>query len=85
MSDEILFETDLPAPVRVRTVPVPGGGGRRHLVVDAHHGAGVQNVFNKKPPLVDSNLDANENNSNTFPAVYDIQGRQLFVSGSIKF
>ena len=40
MSDEILFETDLPAPVRVRTVPVPGGGGRRHLVVDAHHGAG---------------------------------------------
>ncbi|HSM97042.1 MAG TPA: TonB-dependent receptor [Rhizomicrobium sp.] len=47
--------------------------------------AGIQNLFNKKPPLVDSNIDANENNSNTFPGVYDIQGRQLFVSGTLKF
>ncbi|HSM96038.1 MAG TPA: TonB-dependent receptor [Rhizomicrobium sp.] len=47
--------------------------------------AGVQNLLNKKPPVVDSNLDANENNSNTFPGVYDIQGRQLFVSGTLKF
>jgi outer membrane receptor protein involved in Fe transport len=47
--------------------------------------AGVQNVFNKKPPVVDSGIDANENNSNTFPGVYDINGRQLFVSGTFKF
>jgi outer membrane receptor protein involved in Fe transport len=47
--------------------------------------AGLQNAFNKKPPIVDSGLDANENNSNTFPGVYDINGRQLFVSGTIKF
>ncbi len=40
MSDEILFETELPTPVRIRAVPVPDGEGRRHLVVDAHHGAG---------------------------------------------
>jgi outer membrane receptor protein involved in Fe transport len=47
--------------------------------------AGIQNLFNKKPPLVDSGIDANDNNSNTFPGVYDIQGRQLFVSGTFKF
>jgi len=47
--------------------------------------AGLQNLFNKKPPIVDNTIDANENNSNTFPGVYDIQGRMLFVSGSIKF
>jgi len=47
--------------------------------------AGLQNAFNKKPPIVSSDIDANENNSNTFPGVYDIQGRMLFVSGSIKF
>jgi outer membrane receptor protein involved in Fe transport len=47
--------------------------------------AGIQNLFNKKPPLVDSGIDANDNNSNTFPGVYDIQGRHLFVSGTLKF
>jgi outer membrane receptor protein involved in Fe transport len=47
--------------------------------------AGVQNLFNKKPPTVSNDIDANENNSNTFPGLYDIQGRLLFVSGSIKF
>ncbi|HEY8949053.1 MAG TPA: TonB-dependent receptor [Rhizomicrobium sp.] len=47
--------------------------------------AGLQNAFNKKPPIVDNTIDANENNSNTFPGVYDIQGRMLFVSGSVKF
>ncbi|HWA31472.1 MAG TPA: TonB-dependent receptor [Rhizomicrobium sp.] len=47
--------------------------------------AGLQNLFNKKPPLVSSDIDANDNNSNTFPGVYDIQGRMLFVSGQIKF
>jgi outer membrane receptor protein involved in Fe transport len=47
--------------------------------------AGVQNLFNKKPPLISNDIDANDNNSNTFPGVYDIQGRQLFVTGTIKF
>lgn len=47
--------------------------------------AGLQNAFNKKPPLVSSDIDANANNSNTFPGVYDIQGRLLFVSGTVKF
>jgi len=47
--------------------------------------AGIQNLFNKKPPIVSNDIDANENNSNTFPGVYDIQGRQLFVTGTIKF
>lgn len=51
--------------------------------------AGVDNVFAKEPPLVDtSNIGISGppfGNGNTFPQVYDSLGRVLFVSGTVKF
>jgi outer membrane receptor protein involved in Fe transport len=50
--------------------------------------AGVDNVFAKEPPLVDtSNIGISGppfGNGNTFPQVYDSLGRVLFVSGTVK-
>ena len=45
--------------------------------------AGVINVFDKDPPLVDANAygfsgPGNFGNANTYPGVYDVLGRQLF-------
>lgn len=48
--------------------------------------AGVTNIFDKKPPLVDSALaPASADNGNTFPGTYDAAGRFIFVGGSVKF
>lgn len=43
--------------------------------------AGVNNVFNRKPPV----LGANADQSNTYPGTYDVLGRDFFVSGSFRF
>jgi hypothetical protein len=58
----------------------------RELVALSRGAQGFRNasLFNKKPPVVDSTIAATFNNSNTFPSLYDIQGRRLFVSGAIK-
>ncbi|MCW2387196.1 outer membrane receptor protein involved in Fe transport [Sphingobium sp. B11D3B] len=46
----------------------------------------VENLFDKKPPLVGSGVGGNPfNNGNTFPTTYDILGRTFTVSASLKF
>ncbi|HEX3673913.1 MAG TPA: TonB-dependent receptor, partial [Rhizomicrobium sp.] len=48
--------------------------------------AGVSNIFNKNPPLVDNNsAPASDINGNTFPNTYDALGRVIFVGGTVKF
>ena len=52
--------------------------------------AGVVNVFDKDPPIVDSNAfgvsgPGNFGNANTFPGVYDVLGRQLFCGLTADF
>jgi iron complex outermembrane receptor protein len=51
--------------------------------------AGVNNVFDKDPPLVDTNnLGVSGppfGNANTFPQVYDSLGRVIFVNATIKY
>ena len=52
--------------------------------------AGVLNVFDKDPPIVDSNGipisgPGNFGNGNTFPGVYDVLGRQFFFSLTADF
>ncbi|HEY4545678.1 MAG TPA: TonB-dependent receptor [Pedomonas sp.] len=44
--------------------------------------AGVNNIFDKKPPLFG---DGNNQQSNTFPQSYDVFGRQYFFSATAKF
>ncbi len=50
--------------------------------------AGVNNLFDKDPPVLDSNNYAVSapvfGNGNTYPGVYDSLGRTLFVSGTLK-
>ena len=46
---------------------------------------GVNNVFDKDPPLTGSNLPAVTGNGNTFPQVYDALGRYIFVGLSADF
>ena len=51
---------------------------------------GVTNVFDKDPPIVDSNnhpgsRPRNFGNANTFPGVYDVLGRQFFFSLTADF
>ena len=51
---------------------------------------GVTNVFDKDPPIVDSNNipvsgPGNFGNANTFPGVYDVLGRQFFFSLTADF
>jgi len=50
---------------------------------------GVDNVFDKDPPTVDSNsIGASAppfGNGNTFPGVYDSLGRTFFIGGTIKY
>ena len=52
--------------------------------------AGVINVFDKDPPVVDSNAigvsgPANFGNANTYPGIYDVLGRQLFFGLTADF
>ncbi|HEY7979161.1 MAG TPA: TonB-dependent receptor [Rhizomicrobium sp.] len=51
--------------------------------------AGIDNLFDKTPPTVDSNALAISGppfgNGNTFPGVYDSLGRTIFVGGTYKF
>ena len=52
--------------------------------------AGVTNVFDKDPPIVDSNGlpvsgPGNFGNANTFPGVYDVLGRQFFFGLTADF
>lgn len=47
---------------------------------------GVNNTFDKKPPLSASAQNAgNGEQSNTYPNVYDVMGRSFFVSGKLRF
>jgi iron complex outermembrane receptor protein len=46
---------------------------------------GVNNVFDKDPPLTGSNCPATTCNGNTFPQVYDALGRFMFVGLSADF
>ncbi len=46
---------------------------------------GVQNVFDKDPPLVGTNCPSVFCNGNTFPQVYDALGRYVFVGLSADF
>jgi outer membrane receptor protein involved in Fe transport len=43
--------------------------------------AGVNNIFDKKPQLIGDNQEQ----ANTYPSVYDVLGRDFFVSASLKF
>ncbi|WP_324749168.1 TonB-dependent receptor [Sphingomonas sp. LY54] len=42
---------------------------------------GVNNIFNKKPQLIGDNQEQ----ANTYPSVYDVLGRDFFVSASLRF
>ncbi len=42
---------------------------------------GVNNIFDKKPQLIGDNQEQ----ANTYPGVYDVLGRDFFVSASLKF
>ena len=46
---------------------------------------GVNNVFDKDPPLTANNLPATVGNGNTFPQVYDALGRFIFVGLTADF
>ena len=51
--------------------------------------AGVNNVFDKDPPVMDSNTLAVSSppfgNGNTYPGVYDSLGRTLFIGATLKY
>jgi iron complex outermembrane recepter protein len=53
--------------------------------IDLH--AGVNNIFDKNPPLVFSGIagPSEFGNGNTFPGTYDSLGRQIFVGVTIKY
>jgi iron complex outermembrane recepter protein len=46
---------------------------------------GIDNVFNKEPPVVDSNPGVNNNLGNTLPGYYDVLGRRFYVGAKMKF
>jgi len=49
--------------------------------------AGVNNIFDRDPPIVDSNIagPGTFGNGNTYPGVYDSLGREFFVGATMKF
>jgi outer membrane receptor protein involved in Fe transport len=51
--------------------------------------AGVDNVFDKSPPILDSNVNPVSGppfgNGNTFPGVYDSLGRTIFIGVTAKY
>jgi outer membrane receptor protein involved in Fe transport len=46
--------------------------------------AGVNNIFDRDPPIVDS-LVAGGSNGNTYPGTYDVLGREIFAGINVKF
>ncbi|HEX2763283.1 MAG TPA: TonB-dependent receptor [Allosphingosinicella sp.] len=61
-------------------------GVRFDVSEDFEMGLLVENLFDKKPPLVGSGVGGTAfNNGNTFPTVYDAIGRTFTVSGRLKF
>ena len=47
---------------------------------------GIENVLNKKPPIVGNGYGGTaENGGNTYPATYDVLGRSFFVSAVARF
>ncbi|HEX4858536.1 MAG TPA: TonB-dependent receptor, partial [Usitatibacteraceae bacterium] len=48
--------------------------------------AGINNLFDKDPPITNSNtLAATFGNGNTYPQVYDALGRRVFINATYKF
>lgn len=47
--------------------------------------AGVNNMFDKDPPVLDSGLLQSFGNGNTYPGVYDALGRTIFVGFTANF
>jgi outer membrane receptor protein involved in Fe transport len=49
--------------------------------------AGVNNIFDRDPPIVDANIagPGDFGNANTYPGVYDSLGREFFVGATMKF
>jgi outer membrane receptor protein involved in Fe transport len=49
--------------------------------------AGINNLFDRDPPIVDANIAGPGifGNANTFPGVYDALGREFFVGATMKF
>jgi outer membrane receptor protein involved in Fe transport len=46
----------------------------------------IENLFNKKPPLVGSGVGGTAfNNGNTFPTLYDVLGRSFTFGATVKF
>lgn len=48
--------------------------------------AGIENLFDKQPPVVGNDYGGTaENSGNTFPATYDTLGRSFFLSATARF
>ncbi|MGU3389801.1 TonB-dependent receptor [Sphingomonas sp. M1A8_2b] len=47
--------------------------------------AGVNNLFDKDPPAIASGILSSFGNGNTYPGVYDVLGRTLFVGATVNF
>ena len=46
----------------------------------------VQNLMNKKPPIVGNTIgNTSYNSGNTYPSTYDALGRRYAVSAKLKF
>ena len=46
---------------------------------------GVNNIFDREPPLGGGNIPAGFGNGNTFPQVYDALGRFFFAGATVDF
>jgi iron complex outermembrane receptor protein len=47
--------------------------------------AGVNNLLDKDPPAIASGVLSSFSNGNTFPGVYDVLGRTIFVGATVNF
>jgi outer membrane receptor protein involved in Fe transport len=47
--------------------------------------AGVNNLFDKSPPVIDEGILSTFGNGNTYPGVYDPLGRTIFVGATVEF
>lgn len=47
--------------------------------------AGIDNLFDKQPPVVGSNPGVNNNMGSTLPGFYDVLGRRYFVGARLRF
>jgi outer membrane receptor protein involved in Fe transport len=59
--------------------------GQWHVWSNVTLRAGVNNLFDKDPPIVSSNVLAAGGGGNTFPGTYDMLGRRIFVGAGIDF